>query len=166
LGYNNLTDEEIQKAFEMFKDLADRKKTVTDKDIEALIGAKVSKVPEVYELESFQITSGNKSVATATISLKKSEEIITEAATGDGPIDAAFNAMERVVGMNFKLEDYFLESVTEGKDALGEVTVKISKDDIAVLGRGISTDVIEASIKSYLNAINKIISEEKLLGGK
>ena len=74
--------------------------------------------------------------------------------------------MERVVGMNFKLEDYFLESVTEGKDALGEVTVKISKDDIAVLGRGISTDVIEASIKSYLNAINKIISEEKLLGGK
>ena len=76
LGYNNLTDEEIQKAFEMFKDLADRKKTVTDKDIEALIGAKVSKVPEVYELESFQITSGNKSVATATISLKRVKKLL------------------------------------------------------------------------------------------
>ena len=159
LGYTNLTLEEIQKAFEMFKDLADRKKAVSDRDIEALIEAKVSKVPEIYELDSFQITSGNKSVATATISLKKNEEIITEAATGDGPIDAAFNAMERVVGISFKLEDYSLDSVTEGKDALGEVTVKISKEDIAVLGRGISTDVIEASVKAYLNAINKIISE-------
>lgn len=159
LGYTNLTQEEIQKFFEMFKDLADRKKDVSDRDIEALVEAKVSKVPEIYELESFQITSGNKNVATATISLKKNEEIITEAATGDGPIDAAFNAMERVVGISFKLEDYSLDSVTEGKDALGEVTVKISKDDAAVLGRGISTDVIEASIKAYLNAINKIISE-------
>lgn len=166
LGYTNLAQEDIQKFFEMFKNLADRKKTVSDRDIEALIEAKVSKVPEIYELESFQITSGNKSVSTATISLKRNEEIITEAATGDGPIDAAFNAMERVVGISFKLEDYSLDSVTEGKDALGEVTVKISKDDIAVLGRGISTDVIEASIRAYLNAINKIISEGEVLGGK
>lgn len=166
LGYTNLAQEDIQKFFEMFKNLADRKKTVSDRDIEALIEAKFSKVPEIYELESFQITSGNKSVSTATISLKRNEEIITEAATGDGPIDAAFNAMERVVGISFKLEDYSLDSVTEGKDALGEVTVKISKDDIAVLGRGISTDVIEASIRAYLNAINKIISEGEVLGGK
>lgn len=162
LGYTNLTPEEIQKSFEMFKNLADRKKVVSDRDIEALVEERVSEVPEIYELESFQITSGNKNVATATIALKKDEEIFTEAATGDGPIDAAFNAMERAVGTSFKLEDYSLDSVTGGKDALGEVTVKIAKDDIAVLGRGISTDVIEASVKAYLNAINKIISEREI----
>ncbi|MDQ2085150.1 2-isopropylmalate synthase [Herbivorax sp. ANBcel31] len=159
LGYTTLTTEEIQKAFVMFKDLADKKKVVLDKDIEALVEEKVSEVVEIYELDSFQITSGNKSVSTATISLKKNEEILTEAATGDGPVNAAFNAMERVVGVIFTLEDYSLAAVTEGKDALGEVTVRVAKDDEIFIGRGVSVDVIEASVKAYLNAINRAISE-------
>lgn len=159
MGYTTLSPEAIQKAFEKFKSLADKKKVVLDKDIEALIEEKVSEVPEIYELESFQITSGNKSVATSTVSLKKNENIITEAATGDGPVDAAFNAIERAVGMSFTLEDYSLRAVTEGKDALGEVTVRVSKDGKLFVGRGVSTDIIEAGVRAYLNAINRAISE-------
>lgn len=159
LGYTSLTSEEIQKAFEKFKSLADKKKVVLDRDIEALVEEKVSEVPEIFELDTFQITSGNKSVATSTISLKRNEKVITEAATGDGPVDAAFNAMERAVGITFTLEDYSLRAVTEGKDALGEVTVRVSKGGKIFVGRGVSTDIIEASVKAYLNAINRTISE-------
>ncbi|MCX7843443.1 MAG: 2-isopropylmalate synthase [Clostridia bacterium] len=158
MGYT-LGADEINKAFEMFKNLADKKKNVTDRDIEALIEEKVSEVPEIFELESFQISSGNKVVSTAAVSLRKNDSVITEAATGDGPVDAAFNAMERAVGISFELESYGLNAVTEGKDALGEVTVRISKDSKVFLGRGVSTDIIEASVKAYLNAINRAISE-------
>ncbi|HHW47967.1 MAG TPA: 2-isopropylmalate synthase [Clostridiaceae bacterium] len=158
LGYS-LTPEEIQDAFEKFKKLADRKKVVLDRDIEALVNEKVHKIPEIYELESFQISSGNKVISSAVVSLKRNEEIITEAATGDGPVDAAFNSIERAVGFSLKLESYHLNSVTEGKDALGEVTVRVSKDGNVFSGRGVSTDIIEASIKAYINVINRIISE-------
>lgn len=158
MGYG-LPPEEVQKAFEKFKDLADKKKTVTDRDIEALVEEKAYDVPEVFVLESFQISSGNKVVSTSMISLKRNGKIITEAATGDGPVDAAFNAMERAVGFSLELEDYSLRAVTEGKDALGEVTTRVSKDGKTFIGRGVSTDIIEASIKAYLNAINRAISE-------
>jgi len=158
LGYK-LTPEEITEAFAKFKRLADRKKVVLDRDIEALVQEKVSEVNEAYKLDSFQISSGNRVIATATVSLAKDDRIITEAATGDGPIDAAFNAIEKAVGMSLVLEEYSLKAVTEGKDALGEVTVRVSKDGRIYVGRGISTDVIEASIKGYINAINRIISE-------
>jgi 2-isopropylmalate synthase len=159
MGYTTLAPEAIQKAFEKFKSLADRKKVILDKDIEALVEEKVSAVPEIFELDSFQITSGNKNVATSTVSLKRNDKIITEAATGDGPVDAAFNAIERAVGMTFVLEDYSLRAVTEGKDALGEVTVRISKDGKLFVGRGVSTDIIESGVRAYLNAINRAISE-------
>jgi 2-isopropylmalate synthase len=158
MGYN-LSSEEITKAFEKFKDLADKKKTVTDRDIEALIGEKVSEVEEVYKLDSFQINSGNKVIATATVSMFKNGEPIMEAATGDGPINAAFKAIERTVGFEVHLEDYSLKGVTEGADALGEATVRVMKDNRIYVGRGVSTDVIEASVKAYINAINRIIHD-------
>lgn len=159
MGYTTLTSDSIQKAFDKFKSLADKKKVVLDRDIEALVEEKVSQVPEIFELESFQITSGNKSVATSTISLKRDDKIITEAATGDGPVDAAFNAIERAVGISFTLEDYSMKAVTEGKDALGEVTVRISKDGKLFVGRGVSTDIIESGVRAYLNAINRAVSD-------
>lgn len=158
LGYS-LNQDEINKAFEKFKSLADKKKVILDRDIEALVEEKVSEVPEIFELDSFQISSGNKVIATSMISLRRNGNVITEAATGDGPVDAAFNAMERAVGFNLQLEAYSLKAVTEGKDALGEVTVRVSKDSKNFIGRGVSTDVIEASVKAYLNAINRSISE-------
>lgn len=158
LGYM-LSQEEIQNAFEKFKELADRKKVVLDRDIEALVEEKVSKVPEVFELDSFQISSGNKVISTAMVSLKKEDKVITEAATGDGPIDAAFNSIERAVGFSMTLEAYNLKAVTEGKDALGEVTVRVSKKGKSFIGRGVSMDIMESSVKAYLNAINRAISE-------
>lgn len=158
LGYS-LTPEEIQTAFEKFKSLADRKKVILDRDIEALVHEKVSEAPEVFVLESFQISSGNKVIANSVISLRRNGNVITEAATGDGPVDAAFNAMERAVGVGFVLEDYKLNAVTEGTDALGEVIVRVSKDENVFVGRAISTDIIEASVKAYLNAINRAVSD-------
>ncbi len=153
-----LDQEAIMKAFERFKDLADKKKEVLDSDIEALVGEHVAGIPEIYELESFQISSGNKVISTSSVILRKKGEFITEAATGDGPVDAAFKAIERAVGISFKLESYNIKAVTEGKDALGEVNVKISTNGSHLAGKGVSTDIIEASVKAYLNAINRALS--------
>jgi 2-isopropylmalate synthase len=157
MGYN-LSPEDVAKAFEKFKALADKKKVVLDRDIEALVEEKVAEISEAYKLDSYQINSGNKLIATAAVSLCKDGEIITEAATGDGPINAAFKAVERTVGFEVELQDYSLKGVTEGADALGEATVRVMKDNRIFVGRGVSTDVIEASIKAYVNAINRVIS--------
>ena len=157
LGFSNLTQDEINVAFERFKDLADKKKYVMDKDIEALINEKVLKVPETYELEYFHISSGNTLVATSTVKISCDKGVYEEAACGDGPVDATFKAIDRAIGVEVKLEDYYLRAVTSGKDALGEVTVKISKNGDIYIGRGLSTDIIEASAKAYINAINKMI---------
>lgn len=161
MGYN-LDPDTVATAFEKFKELADKKKEVLDRDIEALVEDKMSEVNEVYKLDSFQINSGNKIIATATVSLLKNGELVMEAATGDGPVNAAFNAVERTVGFELELQDYSLKGVTEGTDALGEATVRVMKDDRVYVGRGVSTDVIEASVKAYINAINRVVSN----GGK
>ena len=167
MGYN-LSAEEIQEAFEKFKALADKKKVVLDRDIEALVEERMSDIPEFFELDSFQINSGNKLISTAVIQLKRNDAVLTEAATGDGPVDAAFKAIERAIGISLNLEDYGIRAVTEGADALGEVTVRVSFDEKIFVGRGVSTDIIEASIKSYLNAVNKILDElgEGILKGQ
>ena len=157
MGYA-LSADEVKAAFDKFKDLADKKKVVTDKDIEALVDANIA-VPEIFVIDSFQINSGNKMISTSTISIRREDEVITEAATGDGPVDAAFNAIERATGVYAELTHYSIKAVTEGKDALGEVTVKISNDNGIFLGKAVSTDIIEASVKAYLNAINRSISE-------
>ncbi len=128
-----------------------------DKDIEALINEKVLEVPETYELEYFHISSGNTLVATSTVKIRSDNEAYEEAACGDGPVDATFKAIDRAVGVEVTLEDYYLRAVTSGKDALGEVTVKIRKNGDVYIGRGLSTDVIEASAKAYINAINKMV---------
>ncbi|NLJ40495.1 MAG: 2-isopropylmalate synthase [Clostridiales bacterium] len=159
MGYEHLEPAAINEAFERFKDLADRKKDVLDRDIEALINQKVTQIPEIYSLDYFHISSGNSTIATSTVQLKKGDEVIQEAACGDGPVDATFKAIDRAAGIQVNLKDYYLKAVTGGKDALGEVTVKVSKNGKVFLGRGISTDVLEASAKSYINAINKMVYE-------
>jgi 2-isopropylmalate synthase len=163
LGYS-LTKEELNEAFLEFKKLADKKKNITDKDIEAIVEQKASEVDEYIKLESFQINSGNKLISTSVIRVIVEDRVITESATGDGPVDASFNAIERALGVSVKLEEYSLRAVTGGKDALGEVLVRIldkeSDDEKVYLGRGISTDVMEASVKGYINAINRMVSEK------
>jgi len=156
LGYT-LTPEQVNEAFVKFKELADKKKYIMDNDIEALANNNASYVPDLYELEYFHISSGNTSVATSTVKVKHEGNIIEEAACGDGPVDATFNAIERAAGLDITLVDYYLKAVTSGKDAVGDATVKITNNGHIFVGRGMSTDVIEASAKAYINAINKLV---------
>ncbi len=159
LGYH-LSKERLDEAFNHFKVLADKKKLVVDGDIEALVQQKAVDIPATYRVERFVINSGNTITSTAAVTLSNGDSR-EEVATGDGPIDAAFMAIDKVVGIEFELDDFALHSVTEGKDAQGEVIVKIAKDGQLYTGRGLSTDVIEASVKAYVNAINKMIDELK-----
>lgn len=154
MGYE-LSQDELNKAFERFKDLADRKKEISDLDIEAIVEDQVMKLPQHIELECFQVSTGNKAIATATVRVNVNGKVIEEASTGDGPIDAVYKALERACNMNCKLVDYSIRSVTAGKDALGEVTVRVEKDGRTFLGRGLSIDIIEASAMAYTNAMNK-----------
>ena len=157
LGYD-LTEADIDAMFNKFKDLADKKKQVYDRDIEALISKEAVQVPKTYRLQSFVINSGNTITSTAVIRMTKDDKIIEKVSRGEGPIDASFKAIEKIVGIDFKLEDYQIQSVTEGEDALGDALVKISDVNGAIFaGRGLSTDIIEASIRAYINAVNKMI---------
>lgn len=156
LGYE-LAPEELDKAFERFKELADKKKEITDLDIEAIVEDQAVKLPQSIEVECFQVSTGNKAMATASVRVNINGEIVEEAATGSGPIDALYRALERACNIDCKLVDYSIKSVTGGKDALGEVTVKVDKDGKIFLGRGLSTDIIEASVMAYANAMNKTL---------
>lgn len=156
LGYTNLDADRINEAFEKFKDLADKKKTVSDEDIEALIIQETIKIPELFKLEYFQISSGSSTMATSTVRIEYEGKKLEEASVGDGPVDATFKAIEKAIGINVKLKNYSLKAIGSGKDALGEVALKIEKDDRAFSGKGITTDIVESSAKAFINAINKM----------
>jgi len=155
----------LDEAFVKFKELADKKKVVQDADLEVLLQHKAVQVPEIYKLDRFVINTGNTITATASVRLIKQNgenQVIEEVSTGDGPIDAAFKAIDKIAGVTFTLEDYSIRSVTEGQDAQGEAYVKIRSGSRLYTGKGVSTDVFEASVLSYVNAINKMIYAEKL----
>lgn len=164
LGYT-LSKDELDETFAKFKLLADKKKVVQDADLEVLLQHKSVEIPETYKLDRFVLNTGNTITATASVRLLKQngkDMIIEEVSTGDGPIDAAFKAIEKIANVNFTLEDYTIRSVTEGIDALGEAYVKIRSGARVYTGKGVSTDVFEASVLAYVNSINKMIHEEKL----
>lgn len=160
LGYD-LADEALEQAFMQFKIVADKKKKVYDRDIEALLGKETVEAPKIFRLDNFVINSGNTITATAVLKLIKEEKTIEKVSRGEGPIDAAFKAIEKIVGVDMELDDYQLRSVTEGEDALGDAFVRISTDAGKYSGRGVSTDVIEASIFAYINAVNKMLFAER-----
>ncbi len=160
LGYQMAT-EELNQIYEEFLKIADKKKEVFDEDLEVIIENNIYGSRKELELTYFHISSGNQLVPTATIGLKKDDKIYQEAACGDGPVDAAFKAIDKITNMTVELGDYQLHAVTGGKDALGEVTIKIIKNGWNIVGRGASTDVIEASIKAYLDAINKLFIKQR-----
>ena len=160
LGYS--VDFELSsKLFKRFKDLADKKKTVGDRDIEALVRSILAQeIPKRYALERYVINSGNTITPTSSITLNAADGAkVEKVAIGFGPVDASFNAINKIVGRQVKLEEYFIGAVTEGQDAQGEVSVKISSEGATAKGYGLSTDVIEASILAYINAINNLIYE-------
>jgi len=161
MGYV-LSDEEINKAFERFKLLTDKKKEITDYDLEAIVEEEIRQVPGVYSLEYLQISTGSNIVATATIGLRENGKVKQDAACGSGPVDAIYKTIDKITGLQCKLVQYNINAVTGGKDALGEVTVKVTNAGKKVyIGRGVSTDILEASAKAYINAVNKMIYEEK-----
>jgi 2-isopropylmalate synthase len=155
LGYE-LTKDDINRAFARFKDVADKKKEIFDEDLEAIVEEQLSVVADVFTLEYIQTTAGNQTVPTATVRLRKDDVVLQDAAIGDGPVDAAYQAIDRITGIPGRLIDYQIKAVTSGKDAIGEVHVKVQFDDSAAAGKAASTDVIEASAKAYLNAVNKV----------
>jgi 2-isopropylmalate synthase len=154
LGYK-LNPEDIETLFAEFKDLCDKKKNVSDKDIEALALNKEIEGIGVYKLESFEISSGNGKKATCVVKIRKEDEVLEDVCLGDGPVDAAYNAIDRITGVSCQLETYDIHAASDGKDALGEAIVKVLIDDELITGRGLSTDIIEASILAYINAVNK-----------
>jgi 2-isopropylmalate synthase len=159
LGYD-LSKAEINRAFDDFKLLADKKKNVDDRDIEAILQDDVMNQDEhnKYKLERFIINSGNTITSTATIALNVEGKTIEEVSAGDGPVDASYKAIERILATGARLEDYRIQSITENEDAQGEAVVKLRRGGRAVTGRGLSTDIIEASILAYLNAAQKLSS--------
>jgi 2-isopropylmalate synthase len=156
MGYR-LTEDELNRSFDRFKDLADRKKTITELDIEAILQDGRMDAPPIYRLERFIINSGNTITATANVRLVRNGKSREKVAVGDGPMDAAFKAVEKIIGTSFQLEDYSVHSVGAGKDAQGEVVVKIRKNGRLATGHGLSTDVVEAGILAYINAANRML---------
>ncbi len=155
LGYQ-LAPQELERAFEKFKTLADKKKHVFDEDLQSLVDEQLTRPPAVYTLDYLHVSSGTGAVPTATVRLKKGEELFQEASTGDGPVDAACRAIDRITGIECEIQKYELRGVTGGKDALGEVAVTVRSGRRIVNGRASSTDIIEASVKAYLNAVNRL----------
>jgi 2-isopropylmalate synthase len=156
LGYENLRAEIIDEAFKKFKELTDKKKDIFDDDIEALISDELFVTKDGYKLLYFHISCGYKIVSAAHVRLGFHERIYDGEAFGDGPVDAIFNAIEKALGLKVNLKEYSLKSITSGKDALGEVRIKVECGDKIFIGKGISMDVIEASAKAYINGINKM----------
>lgn len=164
LGYE-LSDEQVNTAFGKFKVLADKKKEVSDEDLRALIEEKLIETPEVFALEFIQLSYGNQSVPTATVRINKLEGgFIEEVAIGNGSVDAIYKAIDRATGEEVELDDYSIKSVTHGKDALGEVHVVMKQNGYSALGRGVSTDILEASARAYIDALNRLIEKRKTPG--
>ena len=157
LGYT-LKKEEIDELFVRFKELADKKHEIYDADLEALLESGVGEAPRIFELVSLSVTAGTTLVPTATVRLRRGDETMQDAACGDGPVDAVYKAMERLTGIAGKLLDYQLHAVSHGKDALGEVSTTVDFGGVTVHGRGVSTDIVEASGRAYLEALNRAAS--------
>jgi 2-isopropylmalate synthase len=158
LGFT-IDDATLDKVFKAFKELADRKKSVYDEDIEALLEAELDAASraDLWKLEKLQVTSGTSMIPTATVTISDtSGGVQTDASTGDGPIDAIYSAIQRITGVKTELLDYQIRAVTQGKDAQGEVHIEVKHGELKVKGRGVSTDVIEASALAYISAINRL----------
>ena len=159
LGYE-LNEEDNAKVFESFQRIAAKKHFVSTRELDAIVATAAMQVPAAYRIANYVITSGNTISAMANLALEKDGERQQGIAVGDGPVDAAFLAIEQIIGHHYELADYQLQTVTEGREAMGSALVKLRSNGKLYSGSGISTDVIGASIRAYISALNKIIYEE------
>ena len=159
LGYD-LSDEDIKKVYEEFCRIA-RKKSVGIKELDAIVASSSLQVPETYSLENYVINSGNRISSSAQIALNREGRSVQGIAIGDGPIDAAFHAIEQIIGRRFELDDFSIQTVTQEKEAMGNALVRLRVAGRIYSGTGLSTDIIGASIRAYISAVNKIVYEEE-----
>ena len=158
LGYE-LTDEELSRAFLAFKELADKELEVDDRDLEALVADKMRTSEEVYHLDFVQVACGDHATPTATVRLITPEgNVLADAALGTGPVDAVYRAINRIIQVPNTLTEFSVKSITEGIDAQGEVMIRIESEDRSYVGRGADTDIIVASAKAYMNALNRALA--------
>ena len=161
LGYT-LSEEDLNRAFQGFKRLADKKKDITDRDIESLIAEELRTVTEVYHLDHVEVSCGDHNIPTATVRLIGPDGLIlADAALGTGPVDAVYKAINRIVEIPNRLTEFTVKSITEGIDAIGEVLIRIESEGVTYTGRGAATDIIVASAKAYMNALNRLLSATK-----
>ena len=159
LGYD-LSDEDITRVYDAFTQIAQKKERVSAKELDAIIASAAMQVPATYQLDTYVVTSGNSISATAHIRLTKNGQLMEGVCMGDGSIDAAFMAIESITGCHYELDDFQLQAVTEGREAMGQTVVKLRAGGKVYSGRGISTDIVGAGIRAYLSALNKIVYEE------
>ena len=160
LGFK-LTEQELERAYQRFLEIADKKKEVFDADVGAIVGDETRAVEQTYKLEYMHVISGTGTLPSASVKIKTQDQIKQAAACGDGPVDAAYEAIREATGQSPKLESYSIRALTGGKEALGEATVKISEKGQIYIGRGASTDIVQASAKAYINAINRMVAAKK-----
>ena len=159
LGYD-LSDSDCGNVHKALLQICEKKGTVGAKEFEALIASSAMQAPSTYHLENYTTSSSNLTSSMSQVTLKCDDEIICGVATGDGPIDSAFRAIEQCIGHHYELDDFQVQSVTEGKEALGSALVRLRNNGKLYSGNGISTDIVAASIRAYINALNKIVFEE------
>ena len=161
LGYE-LSPEDGEKVYKALVRVLQKKTVIGAKELEAIVASSASQVPSTYHLESYNISSSNITTSMANVILTKGDTKLTGIATGDGPIDAAFFAIEQCVGYHYELDAFEIQAVTEGKEALGSTVVRLRSEGKLYSGTGLSTDIVGASIRAYINALNKIVYEEGL----
>ncbi len=159
LGYT-LSEEDMATVYDAFTVIATKKERVSGKELDAIVASAAMQVPPTYILDQYVITSGNSISSTAHLKLIRAGQVLEGVCLGDGPIDAAFLAMEQIIGRHFELDDFQIQSVTEGREAMGQTLVKLRSEGKLYSGHGISTDIVGASIRAYLSALNKIVYEE------
>lgn len=160
LGFE-VPEKDFNRIYNKFLEIADKKKQVFDEDLIAIMEEEMNILPETYSLVYFSVFTGDKVIPTATVRLKRNNSVYQEAATGDGPVDAVYRAIEKITGTPVKLLSYSITAVTHGKDAMGGVNITVEKDGKIYRGYGVATDVIEASAHAFINAINRIIYNAK-----
>ena len=159
LGYE-LSDSDIGNVYKALIGVCEKKGAVGSKEFEALIASSAMQAPSTYHFETYTTTSSNVASAMSQVTLKCNDDIICGVANGDGPIDSAFRAIEQCIGHHYELDDFQVQSVTEGKEALGSALVRLRNNGKLYSGNGTSTDIVAASIRAYINALNKIVFEE------
>lgn len=158
LGYE-LSDQDGGKVYEEFRRVISKKDVIGARELEAIIATSAMQVPSTFHVSSYVVNSGNIITATANVTLEKDGELLSGVSTGDGPIDAAFHAIEQIVGHRYELDDFQIQAVTKGREAVGSSLIRLRADGKLYSGNGISTDIVGACIRAYINALNKIVYE-------